>query len=109
MVARAVFLKNGKNKKWAGQQRVESEKLFFENKKIRGDVFDPFEKILYEIEKDTKNINRKRKTFFKSSEVDRVYFIVPYEFFEFSQVRNFEYSLSKMWEEIYELVENYNP
>lgn len=109
MVARAVYLKNGKIKKWAGQKRVESEKLFFENEKVRGDVFDPFEKILYEIEKDTKHINEKRKTFFRSSEVERVYFIVPYEYFDLSEVSEFEYSLSQIWKKVFDLVENYTP
>ena len=81
---------------------VESEKEFFQNKKFRGSVYDPFKGVLYEIQRDWKEIKRKKKIFYKSSDIAFIKFINP---FGFSGAGEFEGLLTQIWGEIQKAIE----
>jgi len=81
---------------------VESEKEFFQNKKFRGSVYDPFTRVLYEIQKDSKEIRRKKKIFYKSSDITFIKFINP---FGFSDARELEILLTQIWGELQGVIE----
>lgn len=72
-----IYEKNIELREKSSQVLVESEKEFFENKKFRGDVFDPSTNVLYEIQRDWREIRKKKKIFYKSSEIELVKFINP--------------------------------
>jgi len=81
---------------------VESEKRFFEKMKHRGDVFDPFTKVLYEIQRDSKEIRSKKGIFYRSREIEFIKFINPSGF---TDSESFEVLLAQIWEEIQGVIE----
>lgn len=102
LFCKAVYEKNIELKERSGQILVESEREFFQNKKYRGDVFDPFTNVLYEIQKDWKGIRRKKKIFYKISDITFIKFINP---LGFSSAREFEGLLVQIWGEIERVIE----
>ena len=102
LLSKAVYEKNREFRKRPGENLVESEKQFFEKLKHRGDVYDPFTKVLYEIQRDAKKIKKKQGIFYRSKDVELVKFINPDGFCESDQ---FEGILTEMWEEINRCVE----
>ena len=102
LFSKAVYEKNREFRKRPWENLVESEKQFFEKLKHRGDVYDPFAKVLYEIQRDAKGIEKKKGIFYKSKDVELIKFINPDGFPDSGQ---FEEILTKMWEEIYQCVE----
>ncbi len=77
LFCKALYEKNNELREKSSQVLVESEKEFFPNKKFRGDVFDPFTKVLYEIQRDLTEIRKKKRIFYKSSEIEFIKFINP--------------------------------
>ena len=90
-------MKNREVRKRPWENLVESEKQFFEKMKHRGDVFDPFTKVLYEIQRDAKGIEKKRGIFYKSKDIELVKFINPDGFPDSDQ---FEGILTEIFKEV---------
>jgi len=63
LFCKAIYEKNREFREAPGQVLVESEKRFLEKMKHKGDVFDPFTKVLYEIQRDSKEIRSKKGIF----------------------------------------------
>ena len=53
------------------------KRSFLENKKFRGVVFDPFTSVLYEIQGNWREIRKKKRIFYKSTEIELIKFINP--------------------------------
>ena len=102
LFCKAVYEKNRVHREKPGQLLVESEKRFFEKMKHRGDVYDPFTKVLYEIQKNSEEIRIKKGIFYRSKEVDFIKFINPAGF---SDAEDFEKMLNDIWEEIQGAIE----
>ncbi|MBU7027100.1 MAG: hypothetical protein HXS48_09160 [Theionarchaea archaeon] len=65
-------------------------------------MFDPFTKVLYEIQRDSKEIRKKKRIFNRSSEIEFVKFINP---LGFSKTEEFEGLLAQIWEELSGVIE----
>ncbi len=102
LFCRALYVKNLELRENDNQVLFESEKEFFSDKKYRWDVFDPFTKVLYEIQRDSKEIRRKKRIFNRSSEIEFVKFINP---LGFTKAQEFERLLMKTWDELQGVVE----
>jgi len=102
LFCRALYVKNLELRENDNQVLFESEKEFFSHKKYRGDVFDPFTKVLYEIQRDSKEIRKKKRIFNRSSEIEFVKFINP---LGFSKTEEFEGLLAQIWEELSGVIE----
>jgi len=102
LFCRALYIKNLELREKDNQVLFESEKEFFPNKKYRGDVFDPFTKVLYEIQRDSKEIRKKKRIFNRSSEIEFVKFINP---LGFSKAEEFEGLLEDIWDEVQGVIE----
>ena len=102
LFSKAVYEKNREFRKRPWENLVESEKQFFEKLKHRGDVYDPFTKVLYEIQRDATEIKKKKDIFYKSKDIELIKFINP-EGFPDSMV--FEGILAEIWEEVRRCVE----
>ena len=76
-VFKSCLWKNREFRKRSWENLVESEKQFFEKLKHRGDVYDPFTKVLYEIQRDAKAIEKKKGIFYKSKDVELIKFNKP--------------------------------
>lgn len=61
LVAYYVFKKNGGEKDWTGQRVVESEKHILRNRRFRADVYDPFTKLVFEVETRANSQKFKKK------------------------------------------------
>ena len=85
-----------------GQVLFESEKEFFSDRKYRGDVFDPFTCVLYEIQRDWREIRKKKRIFYKCSDIELVKFINPEGFKDSAE---FEGLLAQIWEELSGVIE----
>jgi hypothetical protein len=104
LFSKAVYEKNREFRKRPGENLVESEKQFFEKLKHRGDVYDPFTRVLYEIQRDAKEIKKKKGVFYRSKDVDLVKFINPEVFPDSDQ---FEGILAEIFKEINRCVEEF--
>ena len=102
LFCKAVYEKNIELREKSSQVLVESEKEFFENKKFRGDVFDPFTSVLYEIQRDWRVIRKKKRIFYKNSEIEFIKFINPAGF---KDSEEFEGLLTQIWEELSGVIE----
>ena len=102
LFCKCIYEKNRELREIPGQVLVESEKRFFEKMKHRGDVFDPFTKVLYEIQRDSKEIRSKKGVFYRSREIEFIKFINPSGF---SNAESFEVLLVQIWEEIQGVIE----
>ncbi|KYK35289.1 MAG: hypothetical protein AYK19_22480 [Theionarchaea archaeon DG-70-1] len=102
LFCRAFYIKNLELRENDNQVLFESEKEFFSDKKYRGDVFDPFTCVLYEIQRDSKEIRKKKRIFNRSSEIEFVKFINP---LGFSKAEEFEGLLTEIWDEIQGVIE----
>ncbi|MBU7028634.1 MAG: hypothetical protein HXS48_16990 [Theionarchaea archaeon] len=101
LFCRALYIKNLEPRENDNQVLFESEKEFFSNKRYRGDVFDPFTCVLYEIQRDSKEI-RKKKIFNRSSEIEFVKFINS---LGFTKAQEFEGLLEDIWDEVEGVIE----
>ena len=93
LFSKAVYEKNIELREKSSQVLVEGEKEFFENKKFRGDVFDPFTKVLYEIQRDWREIRKKKRIFYKCEEIELIKFINPEGFTDSEEFEEF------LWED----------
>ena len=103
LFSKAVYEKNREFRKRRGENLVESEKQFFEKMKHRGDVYDPFTKVLYEIQRDAKGIEKKG-IFYKSKDVELIKFINPDGFPDSDQ---FEGILTEIFKEVQRCVDEF--
>lgn len=102
LFSKAVYEKNREFRKRPGENLVESEKQFFEKMKHRGDIFDPITKVLYEIQRDAAEIQKKKGIFNRSKDIELIKFINPEGFPESDQ---FEGLLEEIFKEVKRCVE----
>ncbi|MBU7045078.1 MAG: hypothetical protein HXS54_01465 [Theionarchaea archaeon] len=101
LFCKAVYEKNREYRTRVGELLVESEKMFFEKMKHRGDVYDPKTRVLYEIQKNSEEIRTKKGIFYRSKDIEFIKFINPEGF---SSSEEFQELLESIWKEIQKCV-----
>ena len=101
LFCKAVYEKNREYRTRVGELLVESEKMFFEKMKHRGDVYDPMTKVLYEIQKNPEKIRFKKGVFYRNKDIEFIKFINPEGF---PDSEKFKKLLESIWEEIQKCV-----